>query len=209
MWEDLATFNLTDKWQITSQVYAREFRFSHTLDTVNYSRRFATTALVSLSRVNGKPDIFKPQRIVAFTEPEIIKFPEPPKGWEYALAVKQVLLQNEKVVPWKLNIKMPIFNPQTTAPRANDLTIESVAVSTTDKIISAANSEYTGRSIVNESKSAFLYLQLKNPATLTNHYAKLGHKGVCEIPFGFSGDVRGFWDKADAAGYCAVYNFKE
>jgi hypothetical protein len=209
VWTKLIEIELNEQWQYSLNTKRNSYRLTHTIDFLKFQKSIAIIALCSPREDGNGLDIFQPQRIQPYLESEIIRFPDPPSGWQYGVAIKRLLIPREVPTPWKVKLEMPAFNPQTSPIKTTDVVVNSVSVSTVDKIIAPADPESAGTVIMNESKNAQLYLQIKRPATLSDYYQKLGYKGYVEIPFGFTGEIRGFWEKADPTGMATVYRFKE
>ena len=91
---------------------------------------------------------------------------------------------------------IPISNTSATSTRT------SVAAAAADTLILASNAARKGATIYNDSASATLYLALgTTAASLTNFTAALlpitnGVAGYYEVPFGFTGQIRGIWSAA-------------
>lgn len=79
-----------------------------------------------------------------------------------------------------------------------------VADSATDVVILAANSSRIGAIIYNDS-TAVLYLGLGTTATTTTNYTiQMAANSSYEIPFGFTGQIRGIWASDPNAGAARV-----
>lgn len=82
---------------------------------------------------------------------------------------------------------LPVKHVSGTATRTQ------VADSASDGLILAANTARLGATIWNDS-SAVLYLGLgTTTVTTTNYTAQLSEGAYYEVPFGFTGEVRGIW----------------
>ncbi len=81
--------------------------------------------------------------------------------------------------------------------------ITSVADSATDILILASNAARKGATVYNDS-TEILYLTLDNTtASLTNFTLKMQPEAYYEVPFGYTGELRGIW-AANAAGAARV-----
>lgn len=90
---------------------------------------------------------------------------------------------------------LPVKHVSGTATRTQ------VADSASDGLILAANAARLGATIWNDS-SAILYLGLgTTTVTTTNYTAQLSEGAYYEVPFGFTGQIRGIWatDPGDGA----------
>lgn len=125
--------------------------------------------------------------------------------WSYKLRF-EIVAKNS---PFNLTIWepiMPLYSNNAAASTSN-LIANTVAVDNTKSVIlSAADSAKLGRTIINKSSSV-LYVNLKDAASLSSYIVKLTTNVAYEVPFGFTGDVTGIWDKADANGSAKVYEF--
>jgi hypothetical protein len=83
----------------------------------------------------------------------------------------------------------------TTEARPSTNTTSSVAASLTNVTLLASNSARLGATIYNDSQ-ALLYLKLSPPATLTDFTVRLFPLSYYEVPFGFTGEIDGFWTRA-------------
>jgi hypothetical protein len=87
-----------------------------------------------------------------------------------------------------------------TNPSANART--SVPGAAADTLILASNANRKGATIFNDS-TAILYLALGSvAASLTNFTVKMVTDAYYEVPFGYTGEIRGIW--ASAAGNARV-----
>lgn len=73
----------------------------------------------------------------------------------------------------------------------------SVASAIVDTAILAANVSRRGATITNDSAASQLRLLLgTTPASATNYTVKLGPDDYYEVPFGYTGEIRGIWSVA-------------
>jgi hypothetical protein len=70
-----------------------------------------------------------------------------------------------------------------------------VAAAVADTLVLAANDARQGATITNDG-AASLYLALGFAASLTAWTVKMPPGSYYEVPFGFRGQVRGYWDAA-------------
>lgn len=109
MWRPLVTFILSENWLLTPPIEARIFRLRHRSHNPNKYQVVASLALAAFSD-RGEVELFKPQRVQPRPELEILEFPLPPKQWRYSLAAKQVLLPNQSLLDWELEVDMPSYS---------------------------------------------------------------------------------------------------
>lgn len=205
-WKSLAIFDLSTDWQIAPLPCGHLFRLRHVYQNHNKYQPVGAIALASQGEVGL--EIYSPQKIYPKQELEIIAFPIPPNGWDYGLAVKQLVFANSLPIQWRLLIDMPLFNPAYPAVQtSSNATVTAVAVSTSNVVILAANLNRTGATVTNTSKTASLFLELGSPASLTSYSVKILPGGYDEIPFNFTGVLNGVWDKADTSGNAVTHEF--
>lgn len=105
---------------------------------------------------------------------------------------------------------MPITNPTTSplavtsAPASNGATT-SVASAAVDTLILAANAGRLGGVIHNDSTKQLYLLLATGAASLTNWTYSVDKGGVVEIPFNYTGVIRGIWQAAN--GFARVTEF--
>ena len=205
-WEELAEFDVLTSWQLSSPTSKYTFRLRHDFQNPNRYQPVAIIALISQGEFGL--EIFNPQKIYPRTEVEIIAFSIPPSGWQYSLAVKQLIFGNSPPIQWSLTVDMPLFNPGYPAVQSTALaTVSSVPVSTANVVILAANPNRSGATVTNTSKTSSLYLELGNPASITSYSVKILPGGYDEVPFGFTGILNGIWDKADTGAAAVIHEF--
>lgn len=179
-WQHLATFVLTENWQCSQHTNARSFRITHQINTTDYRRLIALATLVSLN--NEKPEIFKQQRIQYHEESEIIQFPNPPKGWQYGIAVKQLVLPGQILVDWEVKIDMPSY-PLEDAPVINPVAATSknattVPVTTTATKLLSVNTNRKGVKFYNPHVKETVYVDTDNVVNSTSAIEKIAAKNV-------------------------------
>jgi hypothetical protein len=86
----------------------------------------------------------------------------------------------------------------TTVARPGTNTTFSVAASLTNITLLSSNAARLGATIYNDSQ-ALLYLKLSPSATLTDFTIRLFPLSYYEVPFGFTGEIDGFWTRAVGA----------
>lgn len=206
-WNPLTTFTLTGDWQLSSPIVGNTFRLHHNL--LANSNRYPLVAMIALAcSTDEGMEIFNPQKISPKPELEIVQFPIPPAFWKYSFAIKQLLLPSQQLITWSVSVDMPLYNPGVPGvSTSSSATVSSVAVSTSNVLVLAANPARTGATVTNTSKSSSLYLELGSPASLTSYSVKILPGGYDEIPFNFTGILNGIWDKADSAGAAVVHEF--
>lgn len=78
---------------------------------------------------------------------------------------------------------------------ASGATRTSVSASNTDTLLLSGNVTRRGAIVVNDANIATLKIGLGNAAvSATDYSAMIGPGGYWEVPFGFSGTIRGIWD---------------
>lgn len=87
----------------------------------------------------------------------------------------------------------PVPTKSTCATGAN----ASVAAATSDTLILAANANRRGATVYNDAALATLRLLLgSTAASATNYTLPIAAGGYFEVPFGYTGEVRGIWTLA-------------
>lgn len=166
MWTSLALFNLDENWQLSNPIAVNTFRLKHTW--VN-PYRYSAVAIAALARVSEEGiEIYSPQKIYPRTELEILQFPSPPLGWNYTLAVKQLVF-NSNSIQWSLSIDMPLYpiNTDVISPvSSTTFTSNTYQVTTSAAMkIASANSARKELSIFNSDNKNTLYVDLVNTVT--------------------------------------------
>ncbi|MGL4620700.1 MAG: hypothetical protein ACRCZS_16830 [Chroococcidiopsis sp.] len=189
-WQHLATFNLTESWQHSGYINTRSFRVTHQVDRAEQQKLIALVTLINLSEEGENTEIFKPQRIQYRTESEIIQFPNPPRGWQYGIAVKQLTLPNQTLSNWEIKIDMPVVDLQPEQPPINSAASTAknrttVAVSTTPtKLLSAATVDRKHATFFNSDTKNSVYIDTDSTVNNTSAIANVGSKKiyVSDIP---------------------------
>jgi len=88
---------------------------------------------------------------------------------------------------------LPVRNAPATAA-----TVASVTAAVADTTLLAANASRMGAAVFNAS-TAILYLKLGTGASLTSYTVRLTSNAYYEIPFGYSGQINGYWAAANGA----------
>lgn len=179
MWTSLALFNLDENWQLSNPITVNTFRLKHTW--VN-PYRYLPSAIAALARISNEGiEIYSPQKIYPRTELEIIQFPSPPLGWNYSLAVKQLIFNEsggKKRIPphldsnsiqWSLSVDMPLYpiNPDVISPTSSTaFTSNTYQVTSTAAMkIAPSNPARKELSIFNADTKNNLYVDLVNTVT--------------------------------------------
>lgn len=168
MWTSLALFNLDENWQLSNPIAVNTFRLKHTW--VN-PYRYSAVAIAALARVSEEGiEIYSPQKIYPRTELEILQFPSPPLGWNYTLAVKQLVF-NSNSIQWSLSIDMPLYPISSNDPNpiaSTAFTTNSYAVTTNAALkIASTNAQRKELTIYNSDAKNSLYIDLVNTVTTT------------------------------------------
>jgi hypothetical protein len=79
--------------------------------------------------------------------------------------------------------------------RASVATPSNVSAAVADTLLLAANSNRMGATVTNDSV-ATLYLKLGSGASTTSHTAQIPRGGYYEVPFGYTGQINGYWSAA-------------
>ena len=183
MWQPLVTFVLSADWLLTPPIEAHDFRVSHRLNNPNKYQVVASIALAAISE-SGKAELFKPQRIQPRTELEILQFPAPPKRWRYSLAAKQILLPNQSLLNWELEIDMPSYSLDDPVPvnlaASSSKVATVVTVGPTATKILSANPNRKGVKFFSSDKVKTVYLDTDNIVSLSSAIESLTpSKNVC------------------------------
>lgn len=84
-------------------------------------------------------------------------------------------------------------------------TITSINAVNIDTLILASNPSRRGIFFYNDTSSATLKIGLTtNPVTTSLFSVLIGAGGFFEIPFGYTGEIRGIWSVNEADGYALV-----
>lgn len=183
MWQPLVTFILSDSWLLTPPVEARSFRVGHRFTNSNKYQVVASLALAAISET-GKAELFKPQRIQPRAELEIVEFPTPLKGWRYSLAAKQILLPNQSLINWELEVYMPSYSLDDQLPvnaaASSTKNVTTVPVGATATKILPANLNRKGVKFSTTDKTKTVYLDTDNIVSSASAIESLTpSKNVC------------------------------
>lgn len=90
------------------------------------------------------------------------------------------------------------------SPTSATATKSAVSDTASDTLILASNASRKGAAVTNDS-SAVLYLSLGTVAASTSSYTvQLGQGDYYEVPFGYTGEIRGIWASDPNAGAARV-----
>jgi hypothetical protein len=81
---------------------------------------------------------------------------------------------------------------------ATAATVASVAAAVADTTLLAANASRMGASVANAS-TAILYLKLGTGASAASYTVRMTPNAYYEVPFGYSGQINGYWAAANGA----------
>jgi len=95
---------------------------------------------------------------------------------------------------------LPTYTEDATSITSNGPT--AVTSAAADTLILAANNNRRGATIFNDSTATLNISLGTNAASATAFSVQLGSKGYFEVPFHYSGQIRGFW--ATANGFARV-----
>lgn len=192
MWQRLCTFILSDSWLLTPPVETRQFRVGHRLINPNKYQVVANVALAAISKT-GKAELFKPQRIQPRAELEILQFPAPPKGWRYSLAAKQILLPNQSLLSWELEVDMPSYSLDDPVPvnlaASSSKNVTTCPVTATPTKILSANPNRKGVKFFSPDKLKTVYLDTDQVVSSTSAIESLTpSKNVCVPTINWTGE---------------------
>lgn len=168
-WQSLASFNLNSDWQLSPPTTATVFRFAHRFVNLYKYQVAAQVALVRVAPVGV--EIFAPQKIYPKTELDVVYFPSPPSPWQpYSVAIKQLILPNQSLVNWSVQIDMPLYNltgsdPVAAALQATSFTATTPTATNAASKILSANPQRKSASIYNPSTTAKVYLDMVSTVT--------------------------------------------
>jgi len=84
-------------------------------------------------------------------------------------------------------------------------TITSVSAVNSDILLLASNSNRRGVFIYNDTSSATLKIGLTSSTVSTTNFSVLiGAAGLFEIPFGYTGQIRGIWSVTETNGAARI-----
>ncbi len=210
-WEEIGHFTLTKDWQYTKQIKSRDFKIVYLKSTLRSVDSTGMAALVDVPSdiALDSTEVFKAQRISAYSIAEIIRFPEPPRDWPYRLAVKQLITPKNSLPTCEVQIYMPAYSSAPVFNGSTNSVAASIVATENNKsiILSASNPNKIGTTIINNSAKGKLYVSVGIAASLTVYDKILNYLEVYETPFNWSGDVFGIWDKPDTTGNAKVKDF--
>jgi hypothetical protein len=112
-------------------------------------------------------------------------------GTAYLLAVEGAIAMGSGLTPAGRLVVTPY--------RPTGATRSSVTAADSDTLVLAANADRRGATIYNES-TAVLYLALgEAAASATDYTVQVTASGYYEVPFGYSGQIRGIWAAVNGA----------
>lgn len=193
MWRSLVTLILSENWLLTPPVEARIFRLRHRSNNPNRYQVVASIALAALSD-KDEVELFKPQRIQPRLELEILEFPLPPKGWRYGLAAKQILLPNQSLLNWELEVDiMPSYSLDDPVPvnlaASSSKNVTTVPVTSTPTKILPANLSRKGVKFSITDKTKTVYLDTDQVVSSTSAIESLTpSKTVCVPTINWTGE---------------------
>ncbi len=167
-WQALDDLNLSGEWQLTQTTTATAFRLSYAYSNTYRHSPIGLVALASLT--DGGIELFAPTRIQPRPEKEIIRFPTPPPGWSYSLALKLVVLPNQPTINWNVLVDMPLYNltgadPVAAALQATTFTATTPQATNSASKILNANPNRKSASIYNPSPNTKVYLDVVSNVT--------------------------------------------
>lgn len=192
MWRPLVTFILSENWLLTPPIDARIFRLRHRSHNPNKYQVVASLALAGFSD-RGEVELFKPQRVQPRPELEILEFPTPPKGWRYSLAAKQVLLPNQSLLNWELEIDMPSYSLDDPVPvnltASSTKVVTTVPVGATATKLLPANSNRKGVKFFTADKTKTIYIDTDQVVNVNSAIESLTpSKTVCVPTINWTGE---------------------
>ena len=185
-WQHLNNFILSQDWQYTGFVDSNYYKITHFVNNPYSYKLNALVALINFSVDSGYSEIFRPQRITPYIESEIIQFPDPPKNWQYRLAIKQLVNPRDSLVDWKVEIDMPSYSLDEPIPinqlatSAKNVTTVPVA-NTVTKILSA-NSARKGVKFYTADKNKTIYLDTDNVVSPTSAIESISSSKPVSVP---------------------------
>lgn len=202
-WQQIAQLLLTKDWQYINDAKGRDFKIVY-LSSPLLSRNY--TGLVALV---DKPEddiesteIFRPQRLSSYSIAEIIRFPQPPRGWIHRLAIKQLVFSNQPINPLEVKIYMPVIdltpdqpaiNPAISTTK-NPVVVPIPAATTTPIRLLPVNAEGSRKhaTFYNASVKRNLYIDTDNTISFSSAIAKVapGKVYISDIP-GWQGEYWG------------------
>lgn len=194
-WYDLGNYILTEDWQYTQQVQGRNFKIQYLwCDIVSY-RLPAFIAFANLPFLikERSTEFFKPQQIRPYLESEILQFPQPPKNWDYRLAVRQLKLPDDNIINCEIKILMPSYALDDPIPvnlnASASKNVTTVNVTNTVSKILSANPNRKGVKFYSADKSKNVYFDTDNVVSSTSAIESVTpNKPVCVPVILWAGD---------------------
>lgn len=108
-----------------------------------------------------------------------------------------VLSSEDKAVLDSADTKLGAISGKLNRPGTG--TSSSVTSVATDATILAANADRKGATVFNESTATLRLLVAAGTSSATNYTVKLLAGAYYEVPFGYTGVIKGIWDAANGA----------
>lgn len=173
MWRKFTNFQLSSKWILSPPINESTFRLNHSFSNPNNQSVVALLALAKKATdIQDKLEIYSPIRIYPREELEVIELKAPFKEWQPCLAVRQLLLPEQKAINWSITVDMPLYNLNGADTVASAMQATSVIASTptvnnsVTKVLSA-NSNRKSASFYNPSNNTKVYLDVLNTVSPT------------------------------------------
>lgn len=213
-WQEIGQFTITDRWQYSERVTGQDFKVVYLSSPIEGRNSTATISLASLDSLNDESlEFFRPQRINSYLSSEIVRFPAPPKHWNYRLAFKKLALSKQQIPDFTIQIFMPPVvdltpdQPIISATIATAKTPTSVPVGPTANTpvkllqINSSNSRKHA-TFYNPSTTRNLYVDTDSTINTASAIAKVapGKIYVSDIP-GWQGE---YWGMLDGTGATAT-----
>lgn len=187
-WYDLGNYILTENWQYTEQVQGCNFKVQYLwCDIVSYRLpAFITFANLPLLAKEQSTEFFKPQQIRPYLESEILQFPQPPKNWDYRLAIRQLKLPRENIINCEVKISMPSYSLDDPTPvnllATSTKNVTTVSVAATVTKILSANSARKGVKFFTADKNKTVYLDTDNVVSATSAIESISPSKPVSVP---------------------------
>lgn len=187
-WHDLGNYILTENWQYTKRVEGRNFKIQYLWCDISTYRLPAFVVLANLPSFTKEEstEFFKPQQIRPYLESEILQFPQPPKGWDYRLAIRQLKLPKDNVINCEVKIFVPSYSLDDPTPinqlatSTKNTTVVSV-VNTVTKIL-PANSARKGVKFYSADKNKTIYLDTDNVVSSSSAIESISPSKPVSVP---------------------------
>lgn len=213
-WQEVGIFTLTDRWQYSEPVTGQDFKVIYLSSPIEGRNSTATIALSSLDNVNDESiEFFRPQRINSYLFSEIVRFPAPPKRWNYRLAIKKLSLSKQQIPDFTIQIFMPpvvdltpdqpTISP-TIATAKNPVSVAVGPAANTPVKLLPVNSTSTRKhaTFYNPSTNRNLYIDTDSTINIASAIAKVapGKIYISDIP-NWQGE---YWGMLDGTGSTAT-----